>query len=134
MNYIGGILAMPQMYERKAAHMQEFYLSLNKLISEYLDHIGYEEDYVLPNLWNLCTNDELKAAGATYQGIAQPSPEEMKYDMELMIGGISLDNLTQILLTVKSVAPPQALQLWVATAQRILAPDVFAKLKARLEA
>lgn len=78
--------------------MQQFYLAFNRFIMMYLDHNGYEEEQVLPALWNLAINQEFIAvifAGA--QASVKISPEEMRQGMKQVLSTLSLDDLTSIL-------------------------------------
>jgi hypothetical protein len=99
----------------------------------YLDHIGYEEEQILPLMWNLSTTQEIISSLSGFQAAQQPSPEELKQGMEMMAAAASIDDLTQILTMVKTVAPPQVAQLWLSTAEKYLSPEAMAKLKARIE-
>jgi hypothetical protein len=76
----------------------------------------------------------LKSFSRSQQAVPQPSHEEIRQGMEMTVSAVSLDDLTQILSMGKATAPPQVLQLWPATAERNLSPEVLAKLNARIEA
>ena len=55
-------IALPAAYEKRGQVMQEFYLAFNRFAMVCLDHIGYEEEQIEPNMWNLCTKQELLTA------------------------------------------------------------------------
>jgi hemerythrin-like domain-containing protein len=135
MKYLDDTIALPSTYEKLGKVVQEFYLAFNKFINMYNDHIGYEEEEILPALWNLTTTQEfITAFSSAQQAAAQASPEELRAGIEMTVNAISLDDLTQMLSMVKSTAPPQILQLWLTAAERNLSPEIMAKLKARIEA
>lgn len=57
-------------YEKLQQHGLEFYRALNRFIARYLTHIN-EEEYVMQNLWEVCSEPELKGimiAFQTYDG------------------------------------------------------------------
>jgi hemerythrin-like domain-containing protein len=132
MKYFDDVTALPADYAKRGQLVQQFYLAFNRFILMYLDHIGYEEEQILPALWNLTLNQEFLAViSAGAQAAAKVSPEEMQKGIEQMLASLSLDDLTSLLSAIKAGAPPQAIQMWLAIAEKNLSPETLSKLKAR---
>jgi hypothetical protein len=55
----GEIKGRPADFEKREDLALEFYRAWNRFASFYLNHIDYEEEYVMPTLWKLCTQKEL---------------------------------------------------------------------------
>ncbi len=129
--FLDELIALPSTFEKRGQVGQEFYLAFNRFLMMYLDHIGYEEEQILPLMWNLSTMQEIVTTLAGFQ--PPPSPEELRQGMEMMTAAINIEDLTQIMMAVKTSAPPQVAQLWLTTAEKYFTPEAMAKLKARIE-
>lgn len=131
--YFDDVATLASDYAKRGQLVQQFYLAFNRFIMTYLDHIGYEEEEILPALWNLTLNQEfISVISAGAKVVAQISPEEIRQNIEQMLIALNLDDLTSLLSALKTGAPPQALQMWLAAAEQNLSPETLAKLKARI--
>ncbi len=108
----------------------EFYLALNRFITFLLHHLDEEEERVQPALWNLSTTEELTDAVQT--SFDMP-PEQAKAYLVTVIAAANVEELVSLFAYMKERVPAPALQNAFNLAKRILNPQDWEKLKARLE-
>ena len=117
-------------FEKRSELVLEFYRAWNRFISFYFAHINDEEENVQPSLWKLCTNEEvvntLKAI------IASQKPDELKYNLEIMLPAMNLCERAEILNAGRASAPPEVFQLVLKLAERVLSPNDWTALKSKL--
>jgi hemerythrin-like domain-containing protein len=109
----------------------EFYLAWNRFTSFYLNHIDYEEEYVMPALWKLCTSDEL---GEVFKkALAGQTPKELMENLGMMLPAMSQSERAMLLNQGRATMPPEAFLATLKLAERVLAPEDWASLKATLK-
>jgi hemerythrin-like domain-containing protein len=83
----------------------EFYRAWNRFISFYFIHINEEEENVQPTLWKICTDKEL---AETFKAIlASQNPEELKYDLQIMLPAMNMYERAEIINAGRANTPPQ---------------------------
>jgi len=109
----------------------EFYLAWNRFTAFYLNHIDYEEEYVMPALWKLSTSDEL---GEVFKkAMTGQTPKELMENLGMMLPAMSQAERAMLLNQGRATMPPEAFQAVLKLAERVLAPEDWASLKAALK-
>jgi hypothetical protein len=81
-------------------------------------HIDYEEEYVQPSLWKLCTSKELEE---TFKVIlANQTPKELMGSLGLILPAISLSERISLLNEGQANMSPQAFQAVLKLAEQVL--------------
>jgi len=134
-NLIGHLNTMKEKtadFERRREAGQEFYLAFNRFIAFFLNHIDDEEERVQRALWELCTGEELVATQSSL--IARQAAEQAVENLEMMVAGSNVDDLTELYTGIRASVPPEVFEnVACKLAERILSPDDWSKLKSRLD-
>jgi hemerythrin-like domain-containing protein len=109
----------------------EFYLAWNRFTSFYFNHIDYEEEYVMPMLWKLCTSDEL--TDVFRKAMAGQTPKELMENLGMMLPAMSPAERAMLLNQAQATMPPEAFQAALKLAEHVLTPEDFASLKTLLK-
>jgi hypothetical protein len=129
-SHFNGIMGRPNTFEKIGELCLEFYLALNRFISFYLAHIDKEDERIQPTLWVVCTNEEL---GATFSKmVASQSPQELMYNLSIMIPALNIEELTGRIAMAKSSMSPTAFKEVCELAQSLLDPQTWSTLKLRV--
>ena len=108
----------------------EFYRAWNRFVSFYFTHINYEEERVQPTLWELCAKEELVT---TFRMVlANQKPEELTYNLELMLPAMNLYERADLINAGRASAPPEMFQAILKLAERVLSPNDWTALKLKL--
>jgi hypothetical protein len=126
----GEIGKSPMDFEKQEDLSLEFYRAWNRFASFYLNHIDYEEEYVMPTLWKLCTLNEL--SDKFRQILADQTPPQLMDNLAMVLPAMNPDERQLILRMGKSTMPPEAFEGILKLAERVLAPEDWAKLKSAL--
>jgi len=109
----------------------EFYLAWNRFTSFYFIHIDYEEEYVMPMLWKLCTSEEL---GDVFRKVmAGQTPKELMENLGMMLPAMNPLERAMLLNQARATMPPEAFQAALKLAEHVLTPEDFASLKTSLK-
>jgi hypothetical protein len=117
-------------FEKREELSLEFYLAWNRFTSFYFNHIDYEEEYVMPSLWKLCTFDEL--FGVFRKSLADQALEEIIYAFIMALPAMSPTERVMIINQGRAVGPPEAFQAAIKIAEHVLTPTDFSSLKKAL--
>jgi hemerythrin-like domain-containing protein len=117
-------------FEKRSELVLEFYRAWNRFISLYFAHINDEEENVQPTLWKLCTNEELANTFRTI--LTSQKPDELKYNLEMMLPAMNLYERAEILNAGRASAPPEMFQAVLKLAERVLSPNDWTALKSKL--
>jgi hypothetical protein len=128
--HFDGIRAKPADFERRRELALEFYRAWNRFVSFYFKHINEEEENAQPTLWKLCTNEELANTFRTI--LASQKPDELKYNLEIMLPAMNLDERAEIINAARASAPPEMFQAVLKLAQQALSPDEWTALKSKI--
>ena len=127
----GEINEMPTDFEKREEMCLEFYLAWNRFLSFYFDHINYEEEYVMPTLWKLCTSDEL--ANTFREVLADQTPKELMDSYGMMLLATSPAERVMILKRGQATLSAEAFQGTLKVAEHVLTPDEWISLKKMLK-
>jgi hypothetical protein len=124
-----GIRVRPAESEVRRELLLEFYRAWNRFISFYFTHINEEEENVQPTLWKICTDKEL---AETFKSIlASQNPEEVKYDLQIMLPAMNIHERAEIINAGRANIPPQAFQGFLKLAEQVLGPEDWTALKSK---
>ena len=126
-----GEVKKKQDFEKRDELSLEFYLAWNRLTSFYFNHIDYEEEYVMPSLWKLCTLDEL--AGAFRKSLADQTPSELIYALTMALPAMNLTERVMLFNQGRAASPPEAFQAGLKIAEHVLTPMDWSSLKKALD-
>jgi hemerythrin-like domain-containing protein len=127
----GEIKTKPADYEKREDLILEFYRAWARFTAFYLLHIDYEEEYVMPSLWKLCTNDELTE---TFKKImADPTPKESMDNLTLMLPAMNPAERFMTFNAGRATLSPEAFQAALKIAEQVLSPRDFTSLKTALK-
>ena len=121
----------PADFEKREEMCLEFFLAWNRFLSFYFDHINYEEEYVMPTLWKLCTSDEL--ANTFRKVLADQTPKELIDSYGMILPATSPAERAIILKRGQVIMPPEAFQGTLKIAEHVLTPDDWVSLKKMLK-
>ena len=121
----------PTDFEKREEMCLEFYLAWNRFLSFYFDHINYEEEYVMPTLWKLCTSDEL--VDTFRKVLADQTTKELVDSYGMMLPATSSAERVMILKRGQAVMTPETFQGTLKVAEHVLAPDEWDSLKKKLK-
>jgi hypothetical protein len=127
----GELKKSPGDFEKREALSLEFYLAWNRFLSFYFNHIDYEEEYVMPTLWKLCTSEEL--ANTFRKVLADQTPKELMDSLGMMLPAMSSTERVMLLNQGRATMPPEAFQAVLKLAERVLTPEDWASLKTALK-
>ena len=116
--------------EMRSNLVLEFYRAWNRFISFYLMHINEEEENVQPMLWKVCTAKELDEAHKAM--IASQNPEELKYDLQIMLPAVNMYERPEIFYAARVSMPPQVFQSLLKVAEQVLSSKDWAALKLKI--
>jgi len=116
-----------QDFEKREELSLEFYLAWNRFTAFYFNHIDYEEEYVMPSLWKLCTSDEL--TGVFRKSLADQAPEEIIYAFTMALPAMSPTERVMTINQGQAVGPPEAFQAALKIAEHVLTPTDWSSLK-----
>ncbi len=125
-----GIKSKSTESEMRRELILEFYRAWNRFISFYFSHINVEEENVQPTLWKICTDKELAEIFRAI--LASQNPEELKYNLQLMLPAMNLYERAEILNAGRASMPPQAFQVVLKLAEQVLNPDDWKALKSKI--
>jgi hypothetical protein len=117
----------PTDFEKREELCLEFYLSWNRFLSFYFDHINYEEEYVMPTLWKLCTSDEL--VDTFRKVLADQTPKELMDSYGMMLPATSPAERVMILKRGQATMPPEAFKGTLKVAEHVLTHDEWVSLR-----
>jgi iron-sulfur cluster repair protein YtfE (RIC family) len=121
----------PDDFEKRPALVQEFYRSWNRFATFYLNHIDYEEEYVMPSLWKLCTTAEL--ADIFKQIMSSQTPEELVDSLKMILPALNPSERANMLNQGRATMPPEAFQGVLKLAEAVLTPEDWSALKKTLK-
>jgi hemerythrin-like domain-containing protein len=121
----------PKNSEKLEALALEFYRAWARFTSFYFNHIDYEEEYVMPTLWKLCTNDEL--AETFKKAFSDQAPKDLMDNLKMMLPAMNPTERTIILNAGRATMPAEAFQAALKIAEEGLAPQDFTSLKMSLK-
>ena len=128
--HFNAIRSKPADFETRRELALEFYRAWNRFVSFYFMHINEEEESVQPTLWKLCTNEELANTFRTI--LASQKPNELKYNLEIMLPAMNLDERAKTINAARASAPPEMFQAVLKVAEQVLSPDEWADLKSKI--
>jgi len=128
--HFNAIRSKPADFETRRELALEFYRAWNRFVSFYFMHINEEEESVQPTLWKLCTNEELANTFRTI--LASQKPNELKYNLEIMLPAMNLDGRAETINAARASAPPEMFQAVLKVAEQVLSPDEWAVLKSKI--
>jgi len=128
--HFAAIGTKPAEFERRRELALEFYRAWNRFTSFYFMHINKEEENIQPALWQLCTNEELANTFRTI--LASQKPDELKYNLEIMLPAMNLDERAEIINAARASAPPEMFQAVLKVAGQVLSPDEWIRLKSKI--
>ena len=109
----------------------EFYRAWNRFIAFYFMHINKEEENIQPMLWKICTAEEL--AGIFKTILASQSPDELKYNLQIMLPASNIFERAETLNAGRASMPPQAFQGVLKLAENSLSAEDWAALKTKIQ-
>jgi hypothetical protein len=125
-----GVKAKSSDFEKQQELVLEFYRAWNRFTAFYFMHIDYEEEYVQPSLWKLCTSMELEE---TFRLIlADQTPKELMGNLELILPAISMGERISLLNEGRANMPPEAFQAVLKLAEHVLNTADWIALKSKL--
>lgn len=127
----GELKIKPDDFDKRDDNLLEFYRAWSRFISFYFTHIDYEEEYAMPSLWKLCTNDEL--VEVFKEIMASSTPEESMENLAMMLPAITPMERVDILQQGRAVMPPESFQAALKIAEGVLTPEEFTSLKGALK-
>jgi hypothetical protein len=127
----GELKKKPADFEKRKDLSQEFYLAWNRFIVFYFNHIDYEEEYAMPSLWKLCTNEEL--FNVFRQVMADQTPQQLMDNLSMMLPAMSTSERAMILNQGKATMPPEAFQAVLKLAEHVLTPEDWSSLKTMIK-
>lgn len=116
-------------YERVQEQGLEFYRALNRFIAHYLTHIN-EEEYMMQNLWEVCTEPELKGimiAFQTYDG-----REKDHNWLETHLTAMSQDEQQLLFKSTQLMVPDNIFTTMCQLTENILGVDRWKQIAAQL--
>jgi hypothetical protein len=111
--------------ESKAMY-QELYLAWNRFVAFYLQHIDFEEEQAQPELWRLCSDDEVR--GIFGRIIGSEAPEMLAFDLGIMLPAVGRGERVEMVKALGN-APPEMLKMFSDISQRVLSPEDHQDLK-----
>ena len=81
------------------------YRDLARFVAAYLPHLHDEETTVMNRIWATCTDEELAATRAAF--MAEITPEERAFSMELMVPALDPPSRERLLQMVAAAAPAE---------------------------
>jgi hypothetical protein len=128
--HLKGVKAKSSDFEKQQELVLEFYRAWNRFTAFYFMHIDYEEEYVQPSLWKLCTSMELEE---TFRLIlADQTPKELMGNLELILPAISMGERISLLNEGRANMPPEAFQAVLKLAEHVLNTADWIALKSKL--
>jgi hypothetical protein len=124
---LDGIRARSTESDMRGRLVLEFYRAWNRFISFYFMHINEEEENIQPMLWKICTAKELDEAHKTM--ISSQNPEELKYDLQIMLTAVNMHERPEIFYAARVSMPPQVFQGLLKVAEQLLSSKDWAALK-----
>lgn len=105
--------------------LQSLHLDLAEFTADYLHHLRYEEDHVMPALNRALPNDALEALTGQIRGSVPPP--DMCVFIRYMVPAMNFDERLDMLGGMYAGAPPEIFEMFRAAAQAALpAPDYAA--------
>ncbi len=118
-------------FEKREELSLEFYLAWNRFTSFYFNHIDYEEEYVMPALWKLCTPSEL--GDVFRKALAGQTPKELMENLGMMLPAMNPTERAILFNQGRATMPPEAFQAVLKLAEHVLTPEDWALLKTTLK-
>ncbi|HEY3421478.1 MAG TPA: hemerythrin domain-containing protein [Methanomassiliicoccales archaeon] len=110
------------------ALFQELYLAWNRFVAFYLEHIDYEEEQAQPELWRLCSDEEVK--GIFGHIIGSEAPEMLAFDLGIMLPAVSRGERVEMVRALDN-APPEMMKMFSGISQKVLSPEDYEDLRSR---
>jgi hypothetical protein len=107
----------------------EFYLSFNRFLAFFLEHINDEEERVQRTLYDLCTVEELTTTFGRI--LAGQKPEERMDNLKMVLTGANMDELMGLFIGAKFLMPPEEYQNSIKLAKTVLKPADWSILQTR---
>ncbi len=118
-------------FEKLQDIVQELYLAWNRFMAFYLTHINYEEEYAMPALWRLCTNDELMSARGKILG--GQDPKSMMYSLGMILPALTPTERFLVFSQGLKSTPPEVFQGALKIAEHVLPPEDWLSVKRMLK-
>ncbi len=109
---------------------ETLYRDFTRFITLYLAHIDKEEEAQESLLWPHFDNDRL--AGVMEASRSHTPPAEAMENLEFMLPCLSVAEATGFLAAAQATAPPEAFQAVCGVAQRVLSPEDWQAVSAKL--
>jgi hypothetical protein len=112
----------------KKAVFQELYLAWNRFVVFYLMHIDYEEEQAQPELWRLCSDEEVRAI--FFRIIGSEAPQMLAFDLGIMLPAVSRGERVELARSIAG-APPDLVKMFGEISQRVLSPEDHQELRVK---
>jgi hypothetical protein len=116
--------------EMRGRLVLEFYRAWNRFTSFYFMHINEEEENAQPMLWKICTAKELDEAHKAM--IASQNPEELKYDLQIMLKAVNIHERPEIFYAARFGMPSQVYRDLLKVAEQVLSSADWETLKTEI--
>ena len=108
----------------------QFYLEYNQFLARYLDHMDREERQLTQAFYQHCSDPEIE--NAFKKIIDRASPQDMGLMLSYMFPAMNPDERLHFMAKAKAAATPEVFGKLKDTAERVLEPESWRKLYARL--
>ncbi len=127
----GEMKKKPLDFEKLQEVAHELYLAWNRFMAFYLTHINYEEEHAMPELWKLCTYDELASVRGKILGGQDPT--SMMYSLAMILPALSPTERFLVLSQGLKSTPPEMFQGALKIAEHVLSSEDWLSLKRMLK-
>ncbi len=127
--HLEGIRTKTTSFERYRDLGLEFYLSFNRFLAFFLEHIDDEEERVQRTLFDLCTVEELSTTFGRM--LASQTSEELAGNLKMVLSAANLDDLTGLFIGGRVLMLPEAYKKATRLAESVLKPGDWSALKTR---
>ena len=103
--------------------LRDFYLALAAFTAEYLEHLAFEEQQVMPALNAAMSDDELAEVTGVIRGSVPP--DDMCVFIRYMAPAMNHSERVDMLGGMHAGAPPEIFELFRAAAEGCLAPEDY---------
>ena len=127
----GDLKKKPADFEKREELSLEFYRAWSRFVAFYLDHIDFEEEQVMPLLWELCTQEEL--AERFRQITADLTPKQLMYNLGIIFPAMTPSERFMTLKMGQQMMPADAFQAALKVVESVLSPEDWKSLQAMLK-
>jgi hemerythrin-like domain-containing protein len=127
----GDLKKKPADFEKREELSLEFYRAWSRFVAFYLGHIDFEEEQVMPLLWELCTQEEL--AERFRQIMADLTPKQLMYNLGIIFPAMNPSERFMTLKMGQQMMPAEAFQAALKVVESVLGPEDWESLKAALK-